>query len=73
MKTVFSAALLALSLTLSFGGTADAAPHCSTGKLCGNACIAKDKECHIPTPAKVCKKGKLCGDTCIAKDKVCSK
>jgi hypothetical protein len=23
-----------------------AAPHCSTGKPCGNSCISKDKVCH---------------------------
>lgn len=22
------------------------APHCTTGKACGNTCIAKDKVCH---------------------------
>jgi ABC-type proline/glycine betaine transport system substrate-binding protein len=24
------------------------APHCTTGKPCGKACIAKDKVCHMP-------------------------
>jgi len=27
---------------------AKAAPKCVKGKLCGNACIAKDKVCHKP-------------------------
>jgi hypothetical protein len=33
-----------MSSCLSGGGTK--APHCTTGKPCGNSCIAKDKVCH---------------------------
>ena len=74
MAKILSGALLALSLSLSLASIADAAPQCTTGKPCGDACIPKDKTCHIPKKAaKECKKGKLCGDTCIAKEKECTK
>ena len=33
-----------MSTCLSGGGTK--APHCTTGKPCGNSCIARDKVCH---------------------------
>jgi hypothetical protein len=52
---------------------ASAVPECKTGKACGDTCIAKDRICHIPKPAKECKIGKLCGDSCISKEKVCHK
>jgi hypothetical protein len=74
MKRILSMALLALVLGLGMSSMANAAPNCTTGKACGDSCIAKDKKCSIPAaPAKECKTGKLCGDTCISKDKVCHK
>ncbi|GGF00604.1 hypothetical protein GCM10011611_02750 [Aliidongia dinghuensis] len=74
MKRIVSVALLALVLGAGLSPAAYAAPNCTTGKPCGDTCIAKDKTCNIaPKPAKECKTGKLCGDTCIAKDKVCKK
>ena len=74
MNRILSLALLALVLGLGVAPSAYAAPNCTTGKACGDSCIAKDKTCNIPAkPAKECKTGKLCGDTCISKDKVCSK
>ena len=71
MTRIFASILAALALSLTVA-SASAAPTCTTGKPCGETCIAKDKVCHLPKP-KVCKKGKVCGDTCIAKDKECTK
>jgi hypothetical protein len=40
--TAASAAATPAAATAASGG----APHCKTGKPCGNSCIAKDKVCH---------------------------
>lgn len=72
MFKYFGAAAVAITLALGTASPASAATTCTKGKPCGNACIAKDKECHI-SQAKQCKNGKPCGDTCIAKDKQCTK
>jgi hypothetical protein len=66
--------ILVLAAGLALAGSAYAAPNCKTGVVCGNACIAKGKVCHItPAPAKNCSTGKLCGKTCIKKTDVCHK
>ena len=70
MIRIVTAAVVAFAL--GFAPAVPAAPQCTTGKPCGDTCIAKDKKCHIPK-AKVCKTGKACGDSCIAKDKTCTK
>jgi hypothetical protein len=72
MLKIVSAAILALTFTVSFAGSSEALPHCKKGKACGESCIAMDKECHLPA-VKVCKKGKACGDSCIAMTKTCTK
>ena len=72
MLKVILPAVVALAFGLGSGLAFADPPKCTTGKPCGNSCIAKDKECHIPK-AKECKTGKPCGDTCIAKDKTCTK
>jgi hypothetical protein len=35
-----------MSTCLSGAAAETKAPHCTTGKPCGNSCIAKDKVCH---------------------------
>lgn len=73
MLKIVSTVAIALALGLS-SFPAEAAKTCKTGKLCGNSCIAADKECHAAAaPAKTCKTGKLCGNTCIAATKTCTK
>ena len=37
-----------MSSCLSGGSAETKKPHCTTGKPCGNSCIAKDKVCHQP-------------------------
>jgi hypothetical protein len=67
--------LLAAVAALAFASAASAAPTCTTGKVCGNTCIAKTAVCHIPAvvPHPVCKPGvsQACGNTCISLTKVC--
>ena len=72
MLKVLKTALFATLLSLNFALIAEAGPTCTTGKPCGDTCISKDKECHVPA-AKVCKTGKPCGDSCIAQSKTCTK
>jgi hypothetical protein len=47
MRSLIIAAIAALA----FASAADAAPHCTKGKACGNSCIAMDKVCHIDSKA----------------------
>ncbi len=46
---------------------------CTSGKPCGDSCIAWDKECHVEgdNSSPQCVNGYLCGNTCIAWDKQC--
>ena len=54
---------------------------CTTGKPCGDACIADTDTCHKPSGCacdragccKVCTTGKPCGDACIADTDTCHK
>ena len=70
MRSIIIAAIAALA----FASAAQAAPHCTKGKACGNTCIKATDVCHIlPAPPKSCTTGKLCGNTCIAKTATCHK
>jgi len=39
--------LIIVLAALAFASAADAAPNCTKGVPCGNACIAKGKVCHV--------------------------
>ncbi len=43
----FSGVAAGVAIALVWGGWAVAAPNCTAGKLCGNTCISRDKECHV--------------------------
>ncbi len=51
MKKLLGGIFLVLALSLGFAPVSDAAPTCTKGKPCGDACIAKDKECHVGAAA----------------------
>jgi hypothetical protein len=41
-----AAAPMSSSSAAAPSSSASHPPHCTTGKVCGNSCIAKDKVCH---------------------------
>lgn len=46
-RSVFGVVACCTAVAVTWGSWASAVPNCNTGKLCGNSCISRDKECHV--------------------------